>query len=38
MGVLELVLVFGLVIAWAIWELIKLRRDKAGADRRDRER
>jgi predicted negative regulator of RcsB-dependent stress response len=32
MGVVELVLVFGMVLGWAVWELVKLRREQRRAD------
>ena len=35
MGVLELALVFGLIIALAVWELVKLRQDNQAARERD---
>ncbi|MDE2080766.1 MAG: hypothetical protein KGI90_05395 [Burkholderiales bacterium] len=39
MGLLELSLVFGLVLAWAVRELVKLKRDNRAADaRREAER
>ncbi len=34
---MELVLVFGAVLGWAVWELVSVRRSQA-ADRRARER
>ena len=32
MGLVELALVFGLVLAFAVWELVKLRRDQRAAE------
>lgn len=28
LGLIEMLLVFGIVLAWAVWELVKLKRDR----------
>ncbi len=35
MGLVELALVFGLVLVWAVRELVLLKRDKRAAEARD---
>lgn len=28
LGLIEMLFVFGVVLAWAVWELVKLKRDR----------